>query len=186
MAGGVYQLKVTIVGIRPPVWRRLVVAESIPLSGLHEVFQAAFGWLGYHLHEFEIDGVRYGDNEPDGWGDRTEDERKAKLNEVAGPGSSFMYVYDFGDDWRHKVLVEKELPATKGASYPVCTGGRRHGPPEDCGGPWGYADLLEALADPDHEDHEEMLGWAGESFDPEAFDPADFDGNRKTFRLMHG
>ena len=97
------------------------------------------------------------------------------MNSVAEQGSSFIYVYDFGDYWRHKIVVEKVFTAAPGGRYPACVGGRRACPPEDCGGTWGYTEFLEAIGDPDHEEHESMLEWVGGRFDPEAFDPPDFD-----------
>lgn len=172
MGKNVYQLKATIVETKPPVWRRVVVAEDITLSGLHDVLQAAFGWWDCHLHEFEIRGVRYGVDDGEDW-QPPKDERRARLRDVLKEVSSFLYVYDFGDYWRHRVVVEKVFPAEPGARYPSCTGGRRACPPEDCGGSWGYHELLAAIKDPDHEEHESMLEWAGGEFDPEAFDVAD-------------
>ncbi|MGH9076920.1 MAG: plasmid pRiA4b ORF-3 family protein [Acidimicrobiales bacterium] len=169
----VYQLKATIRGTKPPVWRRVVVPKASTLRQLHVVIQAAFGWYGYHLHVFEIGGVSYGTDDGQGW-ERPRDEGRARLGAVAGPGSVFDYVYDFGDDWTHKVVVEKEMTAVAGVAYPACTGGRRACPPEDCGGVWGYQDFLETVSDPDDPEHEAMLEWAGGDFDPDAFDPGDF------------
>lgn len=183
MGKTVYQLKATILDTKPPVWRRLLVADDTTLAGLHEVLQAAFGWWNCHLHEFEIDGVRYGIDDGEDW-EPAEDEQRAKLANLIGHRSSFLYVYDFGDYWRHRVEVEKVLPAQAGLAYPACTGGRRARPPEDCGGPWGFRDFLAAVADPDHEDHESMLEWVGGHFDPEAFDRADFEHQLKLHRLV--
>jgi hypothetical protein len=173
MAGRVYQLKATITGIRPPVWRRLLVEADTTLLGVHEVLQAAFGWWDCHLHEFEVDGVRYGTDDGEGWGPPPKDERRGRLGRVAKAGSVVHYVYDFGDNWQHKIVVEKVLAAETGVSYPVCVGGRRACPPEDCGGVWGYQDFLAAIGDANHEDHESMLDWVGGQFDPEAFDPTE-------------
>lgn len=174
MGKTVYQLKATILDIKPPVWRRVVVPADISLSRLHDVLQAAFGWWDYHLHEFEIAGARYGIDDGESW-EPPKDERRTRLNIVAEQGSSFIYVYDFGDYWRHRIVVEKVFTATPGGRYPACVGGRRACPPEDCGGTWGYAEFLEAIRDPDHEEHESMLEWVGGHFDPEAFDPSGFD-----------
>lgn len=170
----VYQLKATIVGTKPPVWRRLLVAETATLLDLHHVLQAAFGWLDYHLHEFEIDGVRYGTDDGEGWGPPPKDEGRTRLRTVAGEGTKLSYVYDFGDDWEHKVVVEKVLAAEPGVRYPACIAGQRACPPEDCGGVWGYQEFLEAIANPRHSEHESMLDWMGGSYDPDAFDPAAF------------
>src|SRR6476661_2147033 len=105
MGKNVYQLKATIVDTKRPVWRRVVVPADMTLARLHDVFQAAFGWWECHLHEFEIGGARYGVDDGEGW-EPPQDERRTRLADVAAAGSSFVYVYDFGDNWRHKVVVE--------------------------------------------------------------------------------
>jgi len=173
MPDRVYQLKATLVGTKPPVWRRLLVSETTTLASLHHVLQAAFGWWDCHLHEFEIGGVRYGTDDGDGWGPPPKDEHRARLRTVASERTVLKYVYDFGDDWEHKVVVEKVLPAEAGVNYPVCTGGRRACPPEDCGGVWGYEEFLAAISDRDHPEHDTMLEWVGGGFDADAFDPTD-------------
>lgn len=180
----VFQLKVTLLNIKPPVWRRVLVDARSTLDQVHEVIQAAFGWWNYHLHEFEIDGKRYGDPDPDDdVGPPTVDERRVRLDTVVTAGSTFGYLYDFGDGWSHRVTVEQILPAEAGTPVPACIGGRRACPPEDCGGPWEYQHLLEALADPLHRDHQHLADWIGAPFDPEAFDPADFDDRLRAGRL---
>ena len=138
-------MKATIVGTKPPVWRRLLVPETTTLLQLHEILQAAFGWWDSHLHESEIDGVRYGTDDGEGWGPPPKSERRARLGTVAGEGTAFRYVYDFGDDWEHKLVVEKGLAPVPGATYPDCVAGRRACPPEDCGGVWGYTEFLAAI-----------------------------------------
>jgi len=173
MPDRVYQLKATIVGTKPPVWRRLLVSETTTLANLHEILQAAFGWWDCHLHEFEIGGVRYGTDDGEGWGPAPKDESRARLRTVARERTVLKYVYDFGDDWDHKVVIEKVLPGEAGVNYPVCTGGRRACPPEDCGGVWGYEEFLAAISDRDHPQHASMLEWVGGEFDADAFDPTD-------------
>lgn len=165
-----HQLKVTITGIRPPVWRRLLVPSRSTLADLHRTIQEAFGWMDCHLHQFTIGGVRYGIDDGEGWGDPPRDERKAKLAKVAPAGSRFEYVYDFGDDWTHKVEVEDIVPVEPAADYPRYLAGRRAAPPEDVGGTYGYEQFLEAIADPGHKDHDDQLAWVGGSFDPNGFD----------------
>ncbi len=179
-----YQLKVTILETKPPVWRRVVVPEDTTLDRLHEILQAAFGWWNCHLHEFEIDGVHYGIDDGECWGDPPRDERRARLRNLVKAGSSFLYVYDFGDDWRHEAVVEKILPVEAGATYPACTGGRRSCPPEDCGGPWGYEEFLAAISDTSHVEHESMLEWAGGQFNPDASDPSGFQQRLNVGRLI--
>ncbi len=168
----IFQLKVQLAHIRPPVWRRILVPGEIDLGELHAVIQTAFGWTDSHLHEFEVGDVRYGTPDPD-WGrDDVQDESRAKLSRPVGEGDRFGYTYDFGDNWEHQLTVEKVLDPERLTRYPSCTAGRRACPPEDVGGPWGYEDFLDALADPDHEDHDDRTEWIGGSFDPAAFDIA--------------
>ncbi len=147
------------------------------------MLQAAFGWWGYHLHEFDIGGVRYGIDDGEGW-EPPEAERRARLDKLAPAGSSFTYTYDFGDDWRHKIVVEKVTAAEPSVTYPACTGGRRACPPEDCGGVWGYERLLAVLADPADEEHASMLEWVGGAFDPDDFDPSEFAENLEAGSML--
>jgi hypothetical protein len=168
----IYQIKVTLQGVRPPIWRRLEVSSDIKLARLHDAIQAAMGWTDSHLHEFDASGDRFG--VPEGAYDEVEDERKVSLDELlANPKDRLKYLYDFGDGWEHTVTLEKILPLPRGKKQPRprCTGGRRSCPPEDCGGPWGYRSMLEALADPRHPEHAQFREWLGRGFDPEAFEP---------------
>lgn len=166
----IFQLKIQLAGIRPPVWRRLLVPGEIDLGELHHVIQTAFGWTNSHLHQFDIGAARYGTPDPD-WGpDDVADESRAKLFRLVEEGSRLTYTYDFGDNWEHHVTVEKVLDAQPGTRYPNCSAGRRACPPEDVGGPWGYGDFLQALNDPKHEEHEQWSEWVDGSFDPDAFD----------------
>ena len=166
----IYQIKITLKGTKPPIWRRVLVPGDIPLSRLHRIVQAAMGWTTSHLHAFIIEGVEYGEPSA-GYGLEMVNEQRVSLNRVvAGEKTRFRYQYDFGDDWQHELLIEKVLPPDPDARYPVCVAGRRACPPEDCGGVWGYAGFLEALVDPLHPEHDTMVEWIGGSFDPEAFD----------------
>lgn len=177
----IFQLKIQLADIRPPVWRRVLVPGEIGLGELHEVIQAAFGWTNTHLHEFEIGGGRYGTPDPDWGNDEVHNESRAKLFRLVGEGDRLNYTYDFGDDWEHRITVEKIVPPQDGTHYPACTAGRRACPPEDVGGPWGYAEFLEALGDRDHEEHESWTEWIGGSFDPDEFDLAAADAALKHF-----
>jgi hypothetical protein len=168
----VYQLKVGLRGAKPPIWRRLEVSADISLARLHDVIQVAFEWDDSHLHVFETPYGEFGAADAD-LGHRA--EAPVTLEQVAPDAASkIRYTYDFGDDWEHDILVEKVLDRDKAASYPRCTGGRRAAPPENCGGIWGYAELAEILADPDHPEHEGRPEWLGlddaAQFDPTAFD----------------
>jgi hypothetical protein len=168
-----YQFKITLLDIMPAIWRRIQVPDC-PLADLHEYIQAAFGWRNYHMHQFDIDGERYGPPAPDDmdFGLEMIDETGVTLGKLipkSGRKSRWIYEYDFGDGWRHEILFEGFPPADPKAKYPQCVEGARACPPEDCGGPWGYADYLAAIGDPQHERHEELLEWRGPC-DPEAFD----------------
>jgi hypothetical protein len=166
-----YVLKVTLRGVKPGVWRRLRVAGTLTLRDLHHVLQVSMGWTDSHLHEFDIDGSRYGLPDPEeDFGEPCLDERKYAVGAFFHEGSRAEYHYDFGDSWRHLLVVERVVPLpTKGAKA-ECLAGARACPPEDCGGPYGYGDLLDALADPGNERHAEMREWVGPHFDAEAFD----------------
>ncbi len=171
----VYRLKVTLKGIRPPIWRRLLVPADITLEQLHDAIQIAMGWSDSHSHLFRAGDQVIGVPRPEleeAFDGPLLDETEATLSEVApGEGARITYEYDFGDSWVHEILVEKILPPDPSLRHPVCVKGRRACPPEDCGGPWGYAEMLEALADPEHPDHDETVEWVGPSWDPEDFDP---------------
>ena len=165
----IYQLKVTLNHIKPPIWRRVEVPGEIRLGKLHRALQAAMGWTDSHLHAFRIGNERYGVPDPNFPSD-TKNERNIRLDSVAQQSGRFFYDYDFGDGWKHEIEVEKILPAETAVHYPRCVDGKRACPPEDCGGPPGYEYLLEVLADPEHEEHDSMIEWVGGEFDPEAFD----------------
>lgn len=168
----VCQLKVMLIGSKPPIWRRILVADTTTLSQLHNILQIVMGWDDYHLHMFTINGQIYGDPEGDEYGDLgTKNEARFKLNQlVSGEGLKFRYEYDFGDSWEHELIVEKILLAEKGVRYPLCIAGKRACPPEDVGGVWGYEDFLRAIANPKHPEHDEYLEWIDGGFDPERFD----------------
>jgi hypothetical protein len=154
------------------VWRRVRVPGDLSLAGLHDVIQVAMGWTDTHLHDFRVGDVRYGDPEQlsEGWLDDTRDEARARVAQVLPrAGDRLRYTYDFGDDWEHEVLVESVEPAL-GAVPIQCLAGRRAGPPEDCGGVWGYADLCQAAQDPDAPAASERREWLGHRFDPAHFD----------------
>ncbi len=170
----IYQLKITLQGIRPPIWRRVLVPAGVELGELHEIIQHVFGWWGYHLHAFERWGESY---QPpsradfDGLEDYATDYTGLCLDQfLQVPQDRLTYEYDFGDGWRHLIVLEKILPVDPQQSYPHCVKGKRNCPPEDVGGAWGYASFLEIIKDPKHPEHAETLEWAGGAFDPEAFD----------------
>jgi hypothetical protein len=177
----VYQFKVTLRDVHPPVWRRFQVTRDISLYRLHLVLQAVMGWWNYHLYQFIIRGTYYCDPDPE-FDAEYVNARRVKLWQVlTRPRMKFLYEYDFGDGWEHELVLEKILPPAEGTPYPICLEGARACPPEDCGGSWGYARMLEILSNPDHEEYEETVEWLGGEFDPEAFDIEEV--NRQLRRL---
>jgi hypothetical protein len=164
----IYQLKITLEGARPPIWRRVLVPGNFNLYKLHQVIQIAMGWTDSHLHQFIAGGEYFGIPSPEDF-KPVKDERRIKLEKIAPIlKSTFVYEYDFGDDWSHKVVVEKILTPLPGEKYPRCIKGKRACPPEDVGGIWGYENFLEAIQNPGHEEHEFSMEWIGGEFDPES------------------
>jgi hypothetical protein len=164
-----YRLKVTLRGLRPPIWRRFVVPADIPLKRLHDALQAVMGWTNSHLHQFKAGGVIYGTSDPEFGVRRMSESRTALYQVLRQPKDRMMYEYDFGDGWEHDVVLEAVLLAEAGGVYPRVEAGKRACPPEDVGGVPGYLSFLEALRDPDHPERRELLDWIGGSFDPEEF-----------------
>jgi hypothetical protein len=177
----IFQLKVTLRDSKPPIWRRIQVSGDISLYRLHHTLQVVMGWTDSHLHQFVVSGplgkVYYGEPSPDDFLD-VKNEKRTKLNQIApAEKGRFSYEYDFGDGWDHQILVEKILPAVDGVRYPLCLTGKRACPPEDSGGIWGYAELLQAIQDPSDPEHAERVEWLGEGFDPERFDLDEVNGS---------
>jgi hypothetical protein len=168
----IYQLKITLRGTDPPIWRRLLVHANMTLAHLHDVLQTVMGWADGHMHEFAVGQRRIGRPDPQGrlmGMPDVENERTVRLSGILGRiGSKAIYTYDFGDSWEHSLVLEKRVPVDPNTAYPICTDGQLACPPEDCGGIGGFYDLMEVLSYPDHERHEEMLDWVG-GFDPQAF-----------------
>ena len=173
-SGRIYQFKITLQDVEPKIWRRIQVRDCT-LDRLHEYIQTAMGRTNSHLHDFEISGQRYGDPELLGhvfMDFECIDSTITRVSDVVprnGKRLPFLYEYDFGDRWQHEVLFEGCPPEEPGQEYPRCLEGERACPPEDVGGTTGYAEYLEAIADPHHEEHHEFLEWSG-PFDPGAFD----------------
>ena len=172
----VYQFKLTLIGSNPPIWRRIQV-EDCTLDKLHEHIQSAMGWTNSHLHRFEIFKKQYGDPEllDDGFEDYDcLDSTEILISEIISDAGKrrlkFTYEYDFGDDWEHEILFEGSKETEAGKKYPLCLEGERACPPEDVGGIYGYYDFLEAITNPEHEEHDSYTDWA-RKFNPEEFDP---------------
>jgi hypothetical protein len=168
----IYQLKVTLDHISPPIWRRIQVSDKTTLFELHKIIQIIMGWLGYHLHEFQINNEYYTDMATvEEWDNENNDEFAFSLKSLnLMAGTKFKYKYDFGDDWSHTILLEEKLPRQKGVRYPICIKGKNACPPEDVGGPWIYKNFLEAIKDTNHPEHKLYLEWLGSEFDPSEFD----------------
>lgn len=175
-----WQMKVALRSIQPPIWRRIVVPNTISLAELHTVIQVAMGWTESHLHAFTLGdrrtGMRFGMPSPDDWSEVL-DEADYTLGSLdLRPRGKLHYEYDFGDGWEHDIVLEKVLPHAAGA-LPRCTEGQRAGPPEDCGGHPGYEHFCEVAANPKHPEYQELVhDWHGGAYDPEAFDAAKVDG----------
>lgn len=177
----IYQLKITLKGIKPPIWRRVLVKSDTTFDQLHFIIQKSMDWENCHLYEWEIKGREYtGQNNiftALGFLDEETENANHEFDETAigkiigdKENTKFIYLYDFGDNWEHEILVEKILPVDpKIKKYPVCITGKRAAPPEDCGGSWGYQELLEVLKDPEHPEYEDYIDWVEEDFDPESF-----------------
>lgn len=166
----VFQIKMSLNGIDPPIWRRIQTKDCL-LTELHDLIQVTMGWEFDHLYRFDIGGVEYADLEMMNDGE-VEDAGDARLSEVLPPENRrprFEYEYDFGDGWIHQLIVEERFPPEQGMKYPVCIAGQRACPPEDCGGPWSYMDLVEVMSDPEARKDDERMEWLGD-FDPEQFD----------------
>lgn len=168
----IYQLKITLKGVQPPIWRRLLIASTDTLEDVHIAIQIVMGWTNSHLHEFAKGRDRYGIPDEEFSSD-VRDETDCRLDQIFKKEKDKLnYVYDFGDGWEHEVALEKILPFKPDSVLPVCLKGSRACPPEDVGGIPGYEMFLEAISDPSHPEYEEMLEWIGGDFDTEHFDLA--------------
>lgn len=192
----VYEFKITLKEIKPKVWRKIQVPETYSFWDLHVAIQDSMGWEDYHLHQFDMADPKTGEKVSIGIPDED-----GIANYPIIPGSKTkiakyflshkdkaLYEYDFGDGWEHEVVLEKILPAESGVKYPRCISGARACPPEDCGGPWGYQELLEIMENPDDPDYAEKMEWLGDDFDPEKFTPEEvyFDDPKERLKGIFG
>lgn len=173
----VYQMKVQLKGVRPPIWRRFLVSNTATLEDFHYTIQIVMGWTNSHLHQFICGNSRYGMVDPEfdiAWDDDLQNELDFKIKDIlSNEGDSILYEYDFGDAWEHNVTLEKIVPFEKAQFLPFCIKGKRGCPPEDVGGEWGYKDFLEKWNDKNHPEYKELREWVGDYFDPEIFDQAE-------------
>ena len=168
------RLKITLRNVEPKVIRQIEVPVDLRLDRLHQVMQAAMGWTNSHLHEFRAGRGTWGTSSMGGtFAGSFHSEKGATLQDLldAAGGKAFHYIYDFGDDWDHELRMERVMEAEPSATYPRLLKAEGRCPPEDVGGPWGYDHFLEVMADPGHEEHEELLEWHGGPFDPQDAEP---------------
>jgi len=190
----VYQFVISLRDISPVIWRRIQVPTNYNFWEIHVAIQDSMGWLDYHLHQFTIKRphahkiTNIGIPDDEGFFDDIEVLPGWEINisnYFTRLGVSALYTYDFGDNWEHDILLEGLMLRRKGIKYPICTGGERKCPPEDCGSVPGYFYFLEAVLDPTHEQHEEMIEWYGEKYVPNDFNPQNvrFDNPGKRWRI---
>jgi len=182
----IYQLKITLAETDAPIWRRVRVPSGLTLHELHLIIQIIMGWTNSHLYRFQVGDEEF--SEPDPNNDLYEtpprDSTVATLGHlVTMQQNTFLYEYDFGDDWRHDVLLEEVQEPETGESYPICVAGERACPPEDCGGASAYAELLSTISNPGHEDYADVLEWLGGSINPERLDLETVNKNLREMRI---
>ena len=194
MSKNIYQFKVSLKGIHPPIWRRIQVPEDYDFYELHVAIQDAMGWYDSHLHQYKIMNPKTGEPEiidmPDDEYDDIEiiDEKITKIAKYFKTIKKANYEYDFGDAWEHEIVLEKVILAIDGETYPKCVAGKRACPPEDCGGVWGYEELLDIMKDPKHPEYKRYKRWLGKKFEPEKFDAAEvsFEDPKERLEMSFG
>jgi hypothetical protein len=177
MTDKIFQIQIALKNFKPKIWRRILIPSDLLLTNFHKIIQTTMGWTNSHLHQFEKNRIFYSvkfEDDDDFWDDMNQVDYKKKKIRVSdlikAEKEKMIYEYDFGDGWEHEIVLEKILPIDKTIKYPVCINGKMACPPEDCGGVWGYENMLEVLKQPDHEEYEGFNEWLGEGFDPEDFD----------------
>lgn len=176
MTTKIFQIQIALKGFKPKIWRRILVPSDLLLSHFHKIIQTTMGWTNSHLHQFIRGKVFFSDEDPefDMYGSIESVNYKKKKIRISDllqiEKDKIIYEYDFGDSWNHEIILEKILPVDSAVKYPVCLAGKMSCPPEDCGGIWGYSNMLEILKQPDNEEYEEMIDWLGEDFDPKYFE----------------
>ena len=177
----VYAIKVTLLGTSPPVWRRILVPRDITLRQLHRTLQTVMGWTNSHLHQFVLPRQKFSDAIYR-VGTKVVNENRTELGELMGTvGARLLYEYDFGDGWQHELVLEEVLLGDESFQQ-MCVAGKQCCPPEDCGGPQGFAELLNALGDANHPGHDEACEWLGD-YVSESFSSDDI--NRRLRRRKH-
>lgn len=170
----IYQIQIALKGIKPKIWRRVLVQSDLFLKDLHKIIQTSMGWTNSHLHQFIKDRTYYQERSEDDdfWNEfKNVDYKEIKISDLLKKEKDkIVYEYDFGDGWAHDIVLEKIHPYEKDKQFPICLTGKMNCPPEDCGGIWGYSNMLEILKNPEDEEYDEILEWLGEEFDPEYFE----------------
>ncbi len=179
-----YQIQIALRGSKPKIWRRILVPSDLLLPDFHEIIQTTMGWDNSHLHQFIQNRTFYTPRmkDEDYWGDMDGiDYSKIKISDLLKKEKDkIVYEYDFGDSWEHDIILEKVVNNGINKNTPICLTGRNNCPPEDCGGVWGYANMLEIIKHPDHEEYEDYIDWLGEEFDPKYFDKKEINEMLKT------
>jgi hypothetical protein len=176
MTDKILQVQIALKGFKPKIWRKILIPSDLLLVDIHKIIQTTMGWTNSHLHQFIKDRTFYSIKYKDDftWNEMNNidyKKKKIRLSDLLKTEKDkIIYEYDFGDGWEHEIILEKILPVDNKVKYPICMSGKMHCPPEDCGGIWGYSDLLEILKQPDHEEYESSIEWLGDDFDPEYFD----------------
>lgn len=167
----IFQIKITLIGVTPPIWRRLQVPSDLFLHDFHKVIQTSMGWENSHLHQFVKNGRTFGiaDDEFE-VSDRFMDYTSIRLIDILNKEKeTIRYIYDFGDTWIHEITLEKQLKPSLNDYYPFCVDGERNCPPEDSGGPWAYMEMVRVFNSPTHPDRLEIMEWLDEDWNPESF-----------------
>ena len=174
MTRNIYQIQISLKEFKPKIWRRILVQSDLLLSDFHKIIQTSMGWTNSHLHHFIKNRTFYTlkMKDDDLWDEMDNlDYKEMKISDLLKKEKErIIYEYDFGDGWEHDILLEKILPFDEKLKYPICISGKMNCPPEDCGGVWGYSNMLEILKQPEHEEYDSYIEWLGGEFDPEYFD----------------
>ncbi len=169
-----YQIQIALRKFQPKIWRRILVSPDLLLTDFHKIIQTAMGWTNTHLHQFIKNRKYYAKKlEDDYFWDESDnvDYSKLRISDLLKKEKDkVIYEYDFGDGWEHDIILEKILPEEENVITPICIKGKNNCPPEDCGGVWGYVNMLEILENPDHQEYKELIEWLGGKFDPTYFD----------------
>jgi hypothetical protein len=173
MTETIARVRIELEGTAPLVWRELDLPLSTTLASLHDIIQVVMRWQDYHLHEFVVGDKIYGVPDLDDVFDERKvyKEKSIRLGTLMDRGvREFLYLYDFGDNWQHRIMMGEPRQGEPGVEYPRFVDGARRAPPEDVGGLTGFEEFLDAMADPEHDQFQQMLDWYGEVFDPEDID----------------